>query len=96
MRRFFAILLGALILGGLSLTASVDEAAARGMKAAKAKVAKKGKIVVVRKKARRARRGAEWIDTARITTRTYYGTPIYSVAVYGGRGVRVAPRVRRR
>ncbi len=90
MRRFFAILVGALFLGGLSMTASVDEASAHGARASCCKRA--GKIVV---KKRRARRGAEWIRTAAINTRTYYGTPIYSAAVYGGRGVYVSRPARR-
>ncbi len=92
MRRFFAILVGALFLAGLSMTASVNEASARGAKASCCK--KAGKIVV--KKRRAVRRGAEWIRTAAINTRTYYGTPIYSAAVYGGRGVYVSGPVRAR
>ncbi|MCC7346403.1 MAG: hypothetical protein IT538_03300 [Variibacter sp.] len=76
----------ALVLGGLFASSTYDDASA------------KGRAVVVKKKKKRVANRAEWIRTPAIVTRTwtwgwwtprptYYGTPIWTLARYGHRGV---------
>lgn len=91
--RKVVLLLVALLLGGMFASSTYEDASARGCKC------------VVKKKKRVYNR-AEWIRTPAIVVRTwswgwwtyeptYYGTPIWTLAKYGHRGVYVSSARRR-